>query len=88
MLDFLWGALLFIGWVIDFVVGLVVTISRLRVLFGLGERPAVSAMETAKKARLRILGPAAQRALAEAEQRRRDKLASSARRSNAGEAPP
>ena len=88
MLDFLWGVLLIIGWTIDFVLGVVVTISRIRFLFGLGEWPEDSAMEAAKKARLKILPPAAQRALAEAEQRRRDKLASSARHSNSGETRP
>jgi hypothetical protein len=79
MLDFLWGALLLIVWVIDFILGLMVSISRLRFLLGFGEWPADSAMEAAKRARLKILSPAAQRALDEAEQRRRDKRAASDR---------
>src|SRR5215510_5156637 len=86
MLDFLWGVLLAIGWTIDFVLSVVVTISRIRFLLS-GEWPADSAMAIAKKARLKILSPAAQRALAEAEQRRRDKRTSSARNSNVDEAP-
>jgi len=87
MLD-LWGVLLLIVWMIDGLLTIVVRIWRLRFLFGLGEPPATSAMETAKRARLRILSPAAQRALAEAEQRRRDRRAASDSRSNAGDGAP
>jgi hypothetical protein len=75
MLDLLWGAVIFIVWMIDFILGIAVSISRIRFLIT-GEWPADSAMEAAKRARLKILSPAAQRALEEAEQRRRNKRAS------------
>ena len=71
MLDVLWGVLIFVIRAVDFILEILVTISRLRSLSHLGDSPSVKAMETAKGAKLKILGPAAQRALDEAEQRRR-----------------
>jgi hypothetical protein len=88
MLEAFWGVVLIIVWMIDMVLSVMVTISRLHLAFGLGEAPAASAMETARQARLKILSPAAQRALAEAEQRRRDKRAASNSRGKAGERAP
>jgi hypothetical protein len=73
---------------IDGLLTILVRIWRLRFLFGLGEPPATSAMEAAKRARLKILSPAAQRALAEAEQRHRDKRAASNSGGNAGDRAP
>jgi hypothetical protein len=83
MLDLLWGAVLFIVWIIDFILGIAVSISRIRFLF-VGEWPSDSAVEAAKRARLKILSPAAQRALEEAEQRRRNKLVPSNNPGSAG----
>jgi hypothetical protein len=77
--------LLFVAWTIDAFLSVLVMISRLRLMFGLGEPPTISAMETARQARLKILSPAAQQALAEAEQRRRDKRAASNSHGNASE---
>jgi hypothetical protein len=71
MLDVLWGVLIVVIRAIDFILDILVTISRLRSLSHLGDSPSVKAMETAKGAKLKILGPAAQRALDEAGQRRR-----------------
>ena len=88
MLDVFWNVVLIIVWAIDMLLSAMVTISRLRLLFGLGEPPATSAMETAKQTRLKILSPGAQRALTEAEQRRRDRRAASNSQGNAGERAP
>ena len=88
MLDAFWGVVLIIVWAIDGLLSAMVTISRLRLLFGLGEPPATSAMETAKQARLKLLSPAAQRALAEAEQRRRERRTTAKGHDKAGERAP
>ena len=69
MVDFLWGALAFIVRAVNFVLNIVVTVTRMQRLARLftGSDAIVEVPPETK-----ILPPAAQRALAEAEQRHHD----------------